>query len=278
MRDKRFRWRSGRGIWPQWRGYWSPTLTVKDPQIPHLSLETPSGQAGYVDLAATLAGAEQITAALSLLRDLAATMAGSETITAALGRLMNLLSSATGATAATAALGLVRNLIAEIAGMSVATAEIGLSRALYAAIEGATQIAAELTVDSGAPPFTFWAPAWRPPERVEAVDVAEEESMLLLMGLFHPAVYTYAAPRLERMRVVVSKRLDDERMLATLVERLLAEQLDRVLENPDWEREEQVLYEALFPVLMDMARKEAARELRRLRRRIPKKAMTHAAR
>jgi hypothetical protein len=116
----------------------------------------------------------------------------------------------------------------------------------------------------------FWQVPWRPPEHIEGVDAVEEESMLLLMGLFHPAVLPFASPRGERIRAVQSKRLDDERMLATLVERLLAEQLDRVLENPDWEREEKTLYDALFPVLVDMTRKEAVRELRKLRRQIPR--------
>lgn len=252
-------WKRGQA----WFHFW------QDPGVPY--------QPGFVNLAAVLIGTEEITAALTLLRNFAATAVGSETITAGLSRLMNLVAGATGATAATAALGIVRGLIAEIAGMDVATAEIDISRALYAAAETATQITAELTVDSGAVASTFWETAWRQPERLEGVDAVEEESILLLMGLFHPAIYTYAAPRGERIRAVQSKRLDDERMLAALVERLLAAQLERVLENPDWEQEEQILYEALFPVLMDMAGKEAARELRRLRRRIPKKAMTHAA-
>ena len=249
MRDRRFRWRSGGGIWPQERGYWSPTLTVKDPQIPHLPLETAAGQGGYVDMAATFTGVQDSAAGLGVLRALTASLTGVETITAALERLVGLAAGAGGETAAAAAMGVLRG--------------------LAAIAEGATQSSADLTAGGG-PAGGFWRTAWPEPVQVTGVDLVEEESMLLLMGLFHPVVLPFASPRGERIRAVQSKRLDDERMLATLVERLLAEQLDRVLENPDWEREEQILYEALFPVLVDLARKEAIRELRKLRRQIPR--------
>lgn len=43
----RFNYRSGRLRQSPLIGFWSPSLTVKDPQIPNLPLETPSGGTTY---------------------------------------------------------------------------------------------------------------------------------------------------------------------------------------------------------------------------------------
>lgn len=41
MNDRRFLWQSGRRVLDRLAGFWSPTLSVKDPQIPHLPLGEP---------------------------------------------------------------------------------------------------------------------------------------------------------------------------------------------------------------------------------------------
>jgi hypothetical protein len=56
-------------------------------------------------------------------------------------------------------------------------------------------------------------------------------------------------------------RASDENMLAALVARLLGEQLDRVIVNPDWPAEDKILAEALWPVILDIAKRAARREL-----------------
>jgi hypothetical protein len=50
-------WRTGnRGV-PKTLGFWSPTLIVKDPQIPHLPLESPSGGPTYYGILKRWTGA-----------------------------------------------------------------------------------------------------------------------------------------------------------------------------------------------------------------------------
>lgn len=133
--------------------------------------EAPAGGA-FVDLAASLAGAQVVAAALAvmralgaalaglgsleaalaMLRALAATASGSEAVTAGLDRLVNLAGGAAGANAAAAAIGILRGLVAEILGVGAAVTEVDVARALAAAADGAMQISAELAVEGGEPP------------------------------------------------------------------------------------------------------------------------------
>ena len=57
MRDTRFLWQTGRIVRNRLADFWSPTLTVKDPQIPHLPLETPSGGPTYYGILKRWTGA-----------------------------------------------------------------------------------------------------------------------------------------------------------------------------------------------------------------------------
>ena len=58
-------------------------------------------------------------------------------------------------------------------------------------------------------------------------------------------------------------RDEDDTRLSVLLARLLGEQLDRVLVNPDWDRERDLLIDELEPVLLEIALREARREARK---------------
>jgi len=60
------------------------------------------------------------------------------------------------------------------------------------------------------------------------------------------------------------ERDEDERRLTLLLTRLLADQLDRVLVDPDWAEEDRILFEELQPVLLNVALRQAYREVRKL--------------
>lgn len=93
--DRTFRWTSGGLGGNAQRDFWQIGITVQDPQIPNLPLETPWAP-GFVNLAAVLAGATVIEGAVAVARNLAAVIVGTVSVTAGLGMDRTIAASATG--------------------------------------------------------------------------------------------------------------------------------------------------------------------------------------
>lgn len=111
--QRRFAWRNGaagsRGANPE-AGFWSPTLTAKDPSIPWLPLETPAGgtQTGDVGLATetdtafALTGARARSAGLATETDTALGLTGYKARSAGMATETDVALALTGAAAGAA--------------------------------------------------------------------------------------------------------------------------------------------------------------------------------
>ncbi len=89
---RRFGWKSGRLLGFPTLGFWGPSLSVRDPQIPNLPLETPSGGAGEnLDFTLDTAGAitiagQAVTASVSQSLTNGALAIAGQTVTAGIGQ------------------------------------------------------------------------------------------------------------------------------------------------------------------------------------------------